>query len=212
MTVPSAVLTTTVSASTAKLTGTTTGPESVPNAIRPTPPGAISRRHSAGRSLLMTRMLARRRGCAGAEERGRRGLQGGGELPERERARPGRVPLQVLHVPQAQSGARCHLRLAQVQFRTPQRDPLAQVARVRRRRPPACLVLRFGPGYVINGHRIAAPAARPGLGAASPPRLCQLSCRVSTRTSSTLTRAKPGGEWPPARPAGTFVHRTPAGP
>ena len=60
MTVPSAVLTTMVSASTAKLTGTTTGPEAVPNAIRPTPPGVISRRHSAGISLLMNRMSARR--------------------------------------------------------------------------------------------------------------------------------------------------------
>src|SRR6266571_3851404 len=26
-------------------------------------------------------------------------------------------------------------------------------------------------------------------------------------TSPTLTRAKPGGEWPPPRPAGTLVHR-----
>jgi len=48
MTAPSAVLTTMVSASTAKLTGTTTGPEFVLNAIHPTPPDVIRRRHLAG--------------------------------------------------------------------------------------------------------------------------------------------------------------------
>jgi hypothetical protein len=39
MAVPSAVLMTMVPASTAKLTGSTTGPVAIPNAIRPTPPG-----------------------------------------------------------------------------------------------------------------------------------------------------------------------------
>ena len=66
MTVPSAVLTTMVSASTAKLTGTTTGPEVVLNAIRPTPPGVMSRQHSAGISLLMKRMSAWRHWPGGA--------------------------------------------------------------------------------------------------------------------------------------------------
>ena len=106
MTVPSAVLITIVSASTAKLTGTTTGPEIVPNAIRPTPPGVISRRHSAGIELaddpqVGRAALAGRHVRAAAEQRGRRGPQRGGELPERGRAGPGRVPLQVLQVSQA---------------------------------------------------------------------------------------------------------------
>ena len=54
MIVPSPVLITIVPATTAKLTGNTTGPETVPNAIRPMPPAAISRRHSAGMSLSIT--------------------------------------------------------------------------------------------------------------------------------------------------------------
>ena len=75
MTVPSAVLTTMVSASTAKLTGTTTGPETVPNAIRPTPPGVISRRHLGRRQLadephVGQMALAGRRVRARAEQRG----------------------------------------------------------------------------------------------------------------------------------------------
>ena len=68
---------------------------------------------------------------ASAEERGRRGLQGGRELPELRRGGPGRVALQVLQVPQVQPGARGHLHLAQVQFGASLRDPLAEVARVR---------------------------------------------------------------------------------
>jgi hypothetical protein len=94
----------------------------------------ISRPHSAGVSLLMKRMSAGRRWPGGtfapAEQRSRRGPQRRGELPERGRGRPGRVPLQVLQVAQAQSGAGCHLRLAQVQFGPSLRDPPAQVAGV----------------------------------------------------------------------------------
>jgi hypothetical protein len=61
----------------------------------------------------------------GAQQGARRGLQGGGEQAQPGTARPGRVPLHVLQVPQAHPGPGGDLRLAQVQFRAPPRDPLA---------------------------------------------------------------------------------------
>ena len=152
--------------------------------------------------------LAGRHVRAPAEQHGGRGPQRGGELPERGRAGPGRVPFHVLQVTQAQPGARRHLRLAQVKFGAPLCDPPAQVARVGGGRPAVVFVPGSRPGYGVNGHRYR-DALR---GTASPPRLFQRVRRGFTPPSPTLSRVKPGGECPPPRPDGTFVHRCRAGP
>src|ERR1035441_9517612 len=233
MMVPSPVLITMVSATTAKLTGNTTGPDAVLKAIRPIPPGAIRRRHSAGVSLSLTgwpdgsprpggppprppRAPARPH-RAGPEQRGRRGLQRRGERPQRGRAGPGRIPLQVLQVPQAHPGARGDLGLTEPQLGPAQRDALAQVTWVGRRRPARCLSLLLGsfsfysfwPGYILNGHRDRGVTSPVAAGPRTPLHLLgSLGYRMRgrrLRTSPSLSRPEPGREWPWPCPAGTFV-------
>ena len=129
-----------VPATTAKLTGSTAGPEVVQNAIRPMPPAAISRRHSAGMSLVTTGGPARRPYPGGAwapapsraagvvcrAAASRRSAGGVG---------PSRVSLHVFQVAQAHPGPGGYLCLAQVEFGAPPCDPLAQVTRIGWRRP-----------------------------------------------------------------------------
>ena len=197
MIVPSAVLITMVSASTAKLTGTTSGPESVPNAIRPTPPGAISRRHSVGVSSLMTRRSAGRRwpggtfapapsSAAGVVRRAAAsclsaaGVGRAGYLSRYSRYR---------RLSPARAATCATLKL---QFRTSLRDPLAQVTRVRRRRPPLGLVLLRiwrDMWLTVIGSRLR---SRSGTGHRFTSSAVSLSCGAVALISPTLTRTKPG--------------------
>ena len=111
-----------VSATTAKLTGirdrTGGRAEGDPaDAARRDQPTAFGRRERfqhrrAGGATAPGRDLPAR-----AEQRGRRGLQRRGELAQRGRAGPGRVPLQVLQVAQAHPGAGGHLGLARAAAR-----------------------------------------------------------------------------------------------
>ena len=174
---PSPVLITYVSDTAAKLTGSATGPSAVPNAIRPMPPGAISRRHSTGVSLSMTGGRSSRNWpggtCAPAPSRAAGVVHStAASCRSVGRAGPGRVPLQVFQVPQAHPGSGGHLLPAQMQLLATPLHSLAQVAGVGWRRPPVLLRLLD----VVNGHRDRDAAAHHG--PAPPHLLASIRCQA----------------------------------
>ena len=179
-----------------------------PDAAGRDQPAAFGRHQLADEPHVGRVAVTGRHVRAPAEQRGRRGPQRRGELPERGRGRPGWVPLQVLQVAQAQPGARRHLRLAQVQFGPSLRDPPAQIAGVGRGRPPVVVVAGLRPGHGVNAHRDRGAVRAPLhlLGYVSMPG------GDAALTSPTLSWAKPGRQCPPPCLSGTFVHRAPPQP
>ena len=147
----------------------------MPKAIRPMPPGAISRRHSAGVSVSQHRRpggapASRRHLPARAEQSGRRGLQRRGELAQRGRGRagPGTAPgtpgtagsSRPGRPPAPGSGRSSARRRATRLLRSPGSGGDGQEGSA------SCVRARFRPqgsrpGYGLNGHRdrgVADPA------------------------------------------------------
>jgi hypothetical protein len=90
-------------------------------------PPALGRRELGDYGRATQATVSGRRLASGPQQGGRRGLQRSGEPAQRRGVGVGRISLHVFQVAQAHPGPDSHLRLAQVQFGTPLRDPLAQV-------------------------------------------------------------------------------------
>jgi hypothetical protein len=125
------------------------GESDPPYAARRDQPAAFDRREPLYDRRALQPELSRWYLHACAEQGGGGRAQHRGELAQRGRAGPGRVPLQVFQVPQAHPGPGGHLLPAQMQLLAPPLHSLAQVAGVGWRRPPM-LVRLLGVG---NRHR-----------------------------------------------------------